>query len=156
MNRQAVIVDVDGTLVDVSSVRHYVAGIPFDKTQKNYKKDFDKFHSEAVNCPPIEWVVKAVKDCHRQGFDILIVTARGSKFRNQTAFWLAMNDIPSHAMFMRRQGDFRKDYIVKSEILSQIRAAGWNPVLAIDDNPHVIALWEENHIPTITVPGYSE
>lgn len=149
--RNAVIVDVDGTLVDVSSVRHHVIPTPPNKSKK-----FDKFHDGAISCPPIDWVVRAIKDIHNQGFDVLVVTARAAKWRNQTAFWLAMNEIPSEALFMRRNGDSRKDYIVKSEILQQIREAGWNPILAIDDNPHVIVLWQENNIPTITVPGYSE
>ena len=41
----AVIVDIDGTLVDVSSVRHHVAGPG--------KRNFDAFHRESADCPPI-------------------------------------------------------------------------------------------------------
>lgn len=149
--RDAVIFDVDGTLVDVSSVRHFVVPEPPSRS-----KNFHKFHEAAVDCPANEWVVRAARDCFEQGFDILVVTARSSLFRNHTAFWLAMHEVPSHAMFMRRDGDHRPDYEVKADILRQIRGAGWNPVLAFDDNPNVIKLWEENRIPTVVVPGWDD
>ncbi|MFV8051350.1 MULTISPECIES: hypothetical protein [Mycobacteriaceae] len=49
----AVIVDVDGTLCDVSSVRHFVAARP---------KDFDAFHSAAETCPPHTHVLDEVRE----------------------------------------------------------------------------------------------
>lgn len=150
MPTHCAIVDVDGTLANVESVRHHVIPIPPSRS-----KNFNAFHQAAVDCPPHEWVVRAVKDCAAQGLAILIVTARGAGFRNQTAFWLAMHDIPSDMLFMRPKGDNRPDFEVKSDILRRILDLGFAPVIAFDDNPNVIALWEQNHIPVITVPGYS-
>lgn len=48
----ALLVDLDGTLVDVSGIRHFVEG---------GKRDFDSFHLESVNCPPNWNVLEAVK-----------------------------------------------------------------------------------------------
>jgi phosphoglycolate phosphatase-like HAD superfamily hydrolase len=149
--RRAAIFDMDGTLVNVSSVRHWVTPVPPERSRR-----FDRFHEDAVNCPPHEWVCRAARDVFNQGVDILVVTARSARYRNSTAFWLAMHDVPSHALFMRADGDHRKDYLVKADILRQIRASGWQPVVAFDDNPHVIRLWEENGIPTVVVPGWEE
>ena len=149
--RNAIIFDVDGTLVDVTSVRHHVIPRP-----PNRSKNFEKFHAGAIDCPPHEWVVAHARRWHELGHDIIIVTARQAKWRNQTAFWLAMNGVPSQAMFMRKNKDQRPDYEVKTDILKQIRAAGWNPVLAYDDNPHVIKVWQEHGIRTVIVPGYME
>ena len=145
------IVDIDGTLANVQAIRHFV--IP---TPPSRRKDFSAFHQASVDCPTNDWVVRAVKDCAAQGLAILIVTARGAAFRNQTAFWLAMHDIPSDMLFMRPVGDQRPDFEVKTDILSRIRDLGFAPVIAFDDNPNVIALWEANHIPVVRVPGYSE
>lgn len=53
----AVIFDMDGTLVDVSSVRHFVMDKP---------KDFDAFHAGTAGCPPnmsalaYYYIIKAV------------------------------------------------------------------------------------------------
>jgi hypothetical protein len=88
-----------------------------------------------------------------RGHDVLIVTARSAKYRNQTAMWLAINDVPSTALFMRGNKDQRKDYLVKKDILAKINKT-WEVVHAVDDNPEVIALWKENGIPTTIIPGF--
>lgn len=148
---ECVIFDVDGTLADVSAIRHHVVPVPPSRS-----KNFGRFHEESVNVPPHEWVVRAARDVHDQGFTIIVVTARSAAYRNQTAMWLALNHVPSDMLFMRPVGDMRPDYQVKSDILSRIRDLGYVPVLAFDDNPHVIALWESENIPVVRVPGYSE
>lgn len=146
--RNAVIFDMDGTLVDVRLIRHYV--------MKENKKDFKNYHEKAMTCPPHDWVVRAAKDVHKQGFDVLIVTAREDKWRKQAEFWLAANEVPHHALFMRKTKDNRKDSVIKKSILKEIKQAGWNPILAFDDNPHIITMWTENDIPTIQVQGWIE
>jgi hypothetical protein len=51
---------------------------------------------------------------------------------------------------MRKDGDFRPDYEVKSEILAKIKKQ-WNVIHAIDDNPAVLRLWFENGISTTKI-----
>ena len=151
---EAVIVDVDGTLVDVSSVRHYViAALLPDGSYKT--KDFDAFHRESVNCPPIWETVGRVNRWFNDGTKILIVTARSERYYGPTAWWLAENNIPHHELYMRADRDFRPDYVIKSEILARITKR-YNVIHAIDDNPAVIRLWEENGIETTVVPGWEE
>lgn len=152
--RKAVIVDVDGTLVDVSSIRHHVrkAQNP-DGTWK--RKNFDAFHKDSVNCPLIPETLKIVQDWIAVDHDIIIVTARSERYYPQTAWWLAENEIPHNAIYMRTDGDYRQDYVVKREILERIRQR-WSVVHAIDDNPSVIALWEDEGIGTTVVPGWED
>ena len=152
--RRAVIVDVDGTLVDVTSIRHHVLGM--QNPDGSYKrKNFDAFHQDSVNCPPITGTFVEIARWIGQGCAILIVTARSQRYYPQTAWWLAENDVPHDAIYMRTDGDFRKDYIVKKEILERIRQR-YDVVHAIDDNPSVIALWAEEGIGTTVVPGWEE
>lgn len=148
---EAAIFDMDGTLVDVRGIRHHVAGGPANA----YRKDFPAFHRAAVNCPPHPWVVDSARIEHRLGRAVLIVTAREALFRNSTAFWLAMHTVPSEAMWMRGLGDYRPDYVIKREILAKILTR-WNPVVAYEDNPNVLPLWEEHQIRTVRVPGWEE
>ena len=155
VRKDAAIVDVDGTLVDVSSIRHHV--IPVDENGNYKSRNFDKFHRRAIDCPPIEESLAKVKSWHYdEGLDILIVTARSQRYGRMTAFWLAMHEVPSTVMIMRREGDMRKDNLVKRDILKHNILPEWNPVRALDDNPHVVELWEEFEIPTIVVPGFTE
>jgi len=151
MSKQcAVILDMDGTLADVSGIRHFVR-----PTAERKRKDFDAFHAESVNVPAHAHVVKIARDAHAAGIAVLIVTARRARWRNHSAMWLALNGVPSDALFMRADDDHRKDFDVKADILARIRQT-WNPVLAVDDNPAVIALWEREGIPTHIVPGWED
>lgn len=130
---------VDGTLVEVSSIRHYVT----DKT-----RNFDKFHCESVNCPPNQWVVDALHEHQKAGKAILIVTARQFRYAMHTMFWLKFAGIDYDQLYMRRTGDFRPDAVVKSEILEMIKADHYFPVLAYDDRADVAAVWASAGIPT--------
>lgn len=156
MKRLAVIYDVDGTLVDVSSVRHHVlAGLQPDGTYKK-SKNFDAFHEDAVSCPPHAWVVRTMQVWRDMGYEILIVTARSEKYRRQLDWWLAENGVACDAPpFMRTEGDYRKDYLVKGEILDRILKR-WDVRHAYDDNPAILALWEERGIEYTEVPGWQE
>ncbi len=142
--RECAIFDMDGTLANVSSIRHFV---------RNRPKDFDRFHSESVNMPPNPEVVAMAHDFHNQGIDIVIVTARRAKWRNHTAFWLALNGVPSTALFMRGNKDHRSDVLVKKDILHVIRHS-WKVVWAVDDNPSIVKLWKDEDIPVTIVEGW--
>ena len=150
--RPAAIIDMDGTLVNVSGIRHHVAPVDSDGNYKS--KNFDDFHTAAINCPPILSTIDLVKDLKAEGLDILIVTARSQRYGRQTAFWLAMHGVPSDAMIMRREGDMRKDVLVKAEMLKYNILPWWDPQHAVDDNPNVYDLWTSNCIKTTVVPGW--
>lgn len=144
--RSAVIFDMDGTLADVSGIRHYVEGP---------HKDFRRFHEESVDAPANEDVVDMARQAKQAGHDVIVVTARGSQYRHHTAMWLAQHGVPSDAMYMRAHHDQRPDYEVKKDILGRISKT-WNVVHAVDDNPSVLRLWHEHDIPTTRVPGWPE
>lgn len=148
----AVIVDMDGTLVDVSSIRHYVreALLPDGSYTK---KNFDDFHKASILCPAIWSTVDQVQEHWTRRQDVLIVTARGAQYEKTTRDWLFKYGIGYNKLFMRPIGDQRPDVEVKRDILMEILKT-WNPVRAYDDNPSVIALWDEYKIPTTVVPGW--
>lgn len=148
---KAIIFDMDGTLVDVSSVRHHVQGGP----QNNYKKDFDAFHRDAVNCPPIKWVKNMAWDYHLKGYSVIQVTARSERYRSSTSWWIADNNVPSDALYMRPDGDYRPDYEVKKEILDRLLLR-YDIIAAYDDNPNIVRLWSEYGILCHVVPGWEE
>ena len=147
----AVIFDMDGTLANVSSIRHHI--VPPNPMPKGWFKNFHAFHSESVSAPANRSVVDHAIHASILGNAILIVTARRAMYRHQTAWFLAMNGIPSDALYMRADNDGRPDYEVKKDILASIQTK-YNVIHAVDDNPAVIKLWEENGISTTVIEGY--
>jgi FMN phosphatase YigB (HAD superfamily) len=146
VKRPAAIFDVDGTLVNVSSVRHHVMG---------EKKRFDLFHGGALECPQNENVVDILRIFQDLGFAILIVTARNERWFYHTLFWLREHEIEFDEIFMRGDKDNRPDYEIKGDILKRINVE-YDVRVAVDDNPNVIRLWEENGIQTVIIDGWGE
>lgn len=142
---------MDGTLADVSSIRHHLT--KYDDSKGRVIKHFDAFHAESITVPPHQHVVSHAQVAKMLGHDILVVTARKHMWRHITAWWLALNDVPSDALFMRGNDDNRKDYEVKKDMLRTIRR-NWEIIYAVDDNPSIIKLWTEEGIPTTIVDGW--
>jgi hypothetical protein len=134
---------MDGTLADVSGIRHYLP-------------NFHKFHTESVNVPANDWVVADLINAHDKGIPIVIVTARSSKFMSHTTWWLNLNGIPFDQMYMRQYWDNRPDREVKEEIVRRMRFDGFNPVKAWDDNPVVVEMWNDLGVPCVVVPGFDK
>lgn len=141
----AVIFDCDGTLVDVASVRHHVEGPG--------RKDFNAFHYGSSFCPPISWVLDAVGEHIAADNAIIVVTAREEKWRELTTNWLLEHGVLFDELHMRPTGDFRKDVLIKGEILDELETR-YQIRHAYDDNPAIIALWKERGVPHTVVPGW--
>lgn len=143
----AVIFDMDGTLCDVTSIRHYV----LDRRRRNYHA----FHYLSVFCPPFGWVRSEAKRHHADKVTVLVVTARREEWQALTEQWLMSHDIPYEEVRMRKQDDPRKDKIIKGEILDDLLET-YDIIHAYDDNPSIIELWRERDIPHTVVPGWAE
>lgn len=145
MSRTAVIVDVDGTLCDVSTVLHHI-------TTPGQTKNFDAFHGDALHCPPTDWVLRWCEVQKRLGNELVIVTGRKYRWEGETREWLDRHLVDYHGPFMRGDDDNRDDTEVKRDIYDMLTGDyGFDIVAAIDDRPGVIALWESLDIPTTTV-----
>ena len=145
MKPSAVIVDVDGTLVDVSTIRHFVAGP---------KRDFTAFHSGSATCPPHAEAVTWVEEMADAGHHILVVTARMEQWRSLTQTWLDTHMTrPVTDLAMRANRDYRPDHQVKREIHAAL-SRRYTITHACDDNPSIVALWDEIGIPVKVIPGW--
>lgn len=147
---EAVIFDVDGTLVDVSSIRHFVVASDPKFTYKN----FDAFHGSSADCPPNEDVLKAFRDVKDSGGVAIVVTARMERHSFVTTLWLKEHGAEDYdEIYFRRNYDGRPDHEIKREILRKIEKK-YRVVHAWDDNPSIIALWESEGIGVTHVPGW--
>ena len=85
------------------------------------------------------------------GRAVLVVTSREFVWRDLSLDWLVAHDVPHEALYMRIVGDYRKDVVIKKEILQQIADDGFTPLEAWDDKESVLELWRDNGIVTHAV-----
>lgn len=144
--RPAVLVDMDGTLCDVSSVIHLQAE----------PDGFTAFHEACVKCLPHQAVVEWCLAHHDRGYAILMVTGRDAWTRELTEQWLLKHlPVPIESLHMRQDGDFRANSHIKSEIRSRL-ASSYDFRAAIDDDPEIVELWREFGIPVAMVLDHGE
>jgi len=142
MDRQrAVIVDMDGTLCDVSEVLHLQAE----------PDGFAAFHHACAQRPPHRTVVEWCVEHHSRGHAILIVTGRDAWSRELTEQWLSEHlPVPIAGLYMRGDDDFRSNAAIKREIHSRLTPT-YDIRAAIDDDPEIVGLWQEVGIPIAMV-----
>lgn len=141
MGERCYIFDIDGTLADLSHRLHHIQKTP---------KDWDGFFAEVANDEPIRHVVQL---CRRLGC-VVFASGRPERCRSDTEWWLLTHLSHDGPLYMRKDGDRRPDDIVKGDILDQIIADGFEPIMAFDDRDRVVAMWRERGIPCAQVaPG---
>jgi predicted kinase len=96
-----------------------------------YDRDFSKdFVNESV---------KGVLNRYSEyGAEIIIVSGRNGKYKKITEDWLKNNGIPYNSIFMREEGDSRKDFIIKKEIYEREIKGKYNVLFCLDDRNQVV------------------
>lgn len=154
--------DMDGTLVNVTSVRHHVIGPG--------EKDFDAFHEQSRHCPPNEQALEFCRRHYAAGDIIVVLTARMDRHYDTSKGWLDDYLLPEllpipraphlpvgyDGPLMREDGLRYSDVVIKRRIHTYL-VKHYNIVAACDDNPPIVALWRELAIPEVeVVPGWVE
>ncbi len=144
MTRDAVILDLDGTLVDTSGVEHLL---------EDEDRDFRAFQEAAVGCPPNPAMVEVAREQAAAGRAVLVVSSREFIWLDATLDWLVAHDVPHDEVYLRIVADYRPDVEVKSDILAEIEADGFAVREAWDDKERVVAMWTEHGITAHHVGG---
>ena len=138
------IFDMDGTLCNSDHRKHHLEG----------KKDWAGWFRNMDQDPVHEDIADFYNYAVERNIPVFICTGRDEGYRSVSQFWLDNNGIIVDGLYMRREGDRRDDSIVKKEMLEEIRASGYNPVLAFDDRDRVVKMWRENGVRCLQVaPG---
>jgi predicted kinase len=122
---KAVIVDIDGTVAD------NVTRSPFD-------------FSRVLEDKPIERTIEIVKLLAAANYKIIFVSGREDSCREDTLEWLSLSEIPVTELLMRRQGDLRKDSIIKREIFTNYIQSKYCISFVIDDRKQVKRMWVDD------------
>lgn len=136
------IFDIDGTLADGSHRLHWIHPRP--------AKDWRAYFAEVIRDEPIQHIIDIARTLTRNA-PVILVSGRSDECREDTIAWLEIFQVPCSALYMRKAGDHRNDDVLKSEILDQILADGWKPIMAFDDRDRVVKMWRSRGVPCAQV-----
>lgn len=140
---KCVIVDIDSTIADISHRLHMLPKLT--KEDGSYEPSgrcWDEFHAAAVDDKPIAEIIELV-ELIAAAYPIILCTGRGEETREKTIAWLNKHGVFFDDLYMRPYGDFRKDTVVKGEMLANLRADGYDPIMAFDDRTAVVKMFRE-------------
>lgn len=118
--KYCICVDMDGTLADLG---------PRDPYETN------GVINDQINLP-VKMTVEALVNYHGN-LQLFIVSGREEKTRKQTEDWLKQHKIKYNKVFLRKNGDFRRDSVIKNEIYDEITKE-YQPLVILDDRAAVV------------------
>lgn len=118
-----------------------------------YIFDIDGTLAKSINRGPFDWekvgqdevVFQTAEILHslKKDHKIIIFSGRDSCCRSETEKWLKSHQIYYDELFMRSEGDTRKDSIVKKEFYDAIKGT-YNILGIFDDRKQVKRMWVKN------------
>lgn len=129
MRRKCAIVDIDGTLADVSHRRGYLP---------NWKKFFDAMGKD----PVIEPVRDVVNRLSETGLEIVLCSGRPSNYERITEAWLYDYFVHYDELLMRPANDHSPDVDIKNRMLEYIQRDR-DILIVIDDRQTVVDMWRD-------------
>ena len=117
---EAIVVDIDGTLADKGDRN------PYDESKV----------MQDVLVRPVAMAVNGLQDYSNA--KVIIVSGRSDACRADTEQWLRNHGIEYHALYMRKHGDTRPDYVIKNEIYDKHILPNYDVLVAFDDRDQVV------------------
>lgn len=116
-----------------------------------YLCDIDGTVALMKNRSPFEWkevgrdienedVTRVIRSL-KKDVNIIFLSGRDSVCRAETEEWLIKYDLKHIALFMRPEGDNRKDTVIKKELYENHILGNYNVLGVFDDRDQVVGLW---------------
>ena len=136
MNKNIIVVDIDGTIAKVGDRLKYL---------QQEKKDWDAFYEHCDEDEPIDEICQLVADLFVLGRDIVFCTGRRESVREKTRNWLTQNVISTYddELLMRKDKDWRHDTDVKPELLQKAGITPDDVYFILEDRDSMVAKWRE-------------
>lgn len=119
----AIIVDIDGTIAKMTNRG------PFD-------------WSRVGEDDPVANVLSVIKAMSLAGHRVIFVSGRDGSCALQTGMWIDTHYNGDYEnLFMRGEGDKRKDNVVKLELFDTYIRDNYNVIAVFDDRDQVVRMW---------------
>ena len=138
---KAIICDLDGTLCDITERRKFVS----DKDNQDWKSFSHPFNISRDEAN--EWCCELVSLYDHICVKILFVSGRMNKpeVDKATIDWIkrhvGIHTTLNENLFMRKDGDYRADTIIKKEIFEEHFRDQYDIMFCIDDRKSVVDMW---------------
>lgn len=143
--KKVAVFDLDGTIADI---QHRLWMI------HQMNKDWDGFYKACVNDKPIPGVIEWMRYMSKT-HTVVILSGRSDVAYQSTFEWLKDNNVPYHYLFMRSEGDHRKDTGIKAEMMEHHVQPLGEVDFIVEDRPSMIDMWRENGFTVYPVTGDS-
>lgn len=131
--KNAIMVDIDGTIANLDHRLHYV---------KEGRKDWGQFFRTVGYDTVYEDVAGIVKNESAIGVDIVLCSGRPEdQTRDSTLGWLNKNNIPFNKLIMRPMGNYKRDDITKAMLYRYEIKPYYNIKYVLDDRQQVVDKW---------------
>ncbi len=129
--KQAILVDIDGTLADITHRMHHW-----------HSKNYEAFNSEMPNDKVNQWcveIINAFKSTHK----IFLITGRPGRTRILTQPWLIKRNIHHDGLLMEKENElsWARDDVMKRELYNTYIRDTFKVSFVIDDRVHVVEMW---------------
>ncbi len=133
--KKFVIVDIDGTIADISHRVKYVETKP---------KNWDKFFAELNKDKPITHIIELVENLSKN-YNIIFCTGRAESLREETQefIWKYCHDLDDVPILMRADNDRRPDHFIKPALLIKNGYTTQNVAFILDDRSSVVKAFRD-------------
>lgn len=139
------IFDMDGVISDANGRQHLLA---------HPGRDWDRFFA-AAGSDVLYGDNVALLELLAQTLQIVLVTARPMRIRPDTVAWLSTNDVDYDLLVMRPDGDRGPSSTFKRSALAALRAFGFDPRIAFEDDVRNVEMFRSEGISCVYVhSGY--
>ena len=144
---RCVVFDIDGVLSDAVGRQHFI---------EQGHNDWNAFF-EACGEDPIIAEIERLLELLSSDLTIVLLTGRPLRVRPQTLAWLERYGLRWDLLIMRDWGDYSFVSEYKQGVVEQLRAEGFEILLALEDDPQNHAMYVAEGIPCVYIhSGYYE
>jgi hypothetical protein len=136
MNKQkAIICDIDGTLALLGE-----------------RDPYDPTSGEDMLNDPIAHILQVYDNQTVLPVKLILLTGREDRYKKYTEQWLHKHGITHYTeLYMRKTGDFRKDYIIKKELYERHIKEIYDVLFVLDDRDQVVKMWRDEGLTCLQV-----
>jgi hydroxymethylpyrimidine pyrophosphatase-like HAD family hydrolase len=122
----AILCDLDGTLALLGERS------PYDAT--------DAINDILNN--PVAHILQTYHEAHPE-IALILISGREERYRPQTEKWLKQHGIQFTSLYLRKDRDFRKDTVIKTEIFRANVELKYTTLFVLEDRDQVVEMWRK-------------